>query len=191
MADVTVVVDKGDMKRLTKSLAAYPREAPKVLQRAVNRTTNTARVQAVRDIAGDTKLKQSDIFKRGVSNRPITQTRATNAKPEARINVTGRRIPLSRFKAREVKKGVSYNVGQGRKTIKGAFLRTVGVGQHRGVFVRQGKTAYPISEKFGPSLGYIFAESTNMVKDAVKKANKDLTKNIDTQLKLVLEKKQA
>ena len=67
-----------------------------------------------------------------------------------------KRIPLFDFGARQTKRGVSYNLG-GRKTLAGAFIATMPTG-HEGVFMRKGANRLPIQERFGPSLGHVFAK---------------------------------
>ena len=101
---------------------------------------------------------------------------------------------MSRFKARQTKKGVGYDLGQGKKTIKSAFKVRMASG-HEGVFVRisrrNEKGRQIISEKFGPSLPHVFTGEAKIVKNTVKTAQSLLSKNIDTQIKLVLQRKRA
>ena len=196
--DVEVIIDKADMKRVDNLLKRYPKQIPVAMSRAINKTTDAARVLAVREIAADTKLKKSDIFKKS-GGRPIRQTRARRNRLFAEIIVTGKRIPLSRFRARQTRKGVSYDLGRGRTTIKGAFMKEVfgknpaatskvpGKG-HIGVFRRIGSGRGKMIQLFGPSLLQVFTGTQRIIKHAIEKANKDLPKNINMQIKLMLEK---
>ena len=194
--DVSIKVKKGDMARVKKLLAKYPKKAPVVLSRAINKTTDTVRVKAVREIAQNTKLKKSDIFKKS-GGRPVKQTKANRNRLAAEIQVTGQRIPLSRFKARQTIKGVSYDLGRGRTKIKSAFMQEVfgkggGDGEagagHIAVLMRKGKARHPLRELFGPSILQVFIGSAKIIKKTTKEANKLLPKNINTQIKLMLEK---
>jgi len=184
---IDIKVNKSDMRRLKHVLGEYSRQIPNVLRRAINKTSDSARVQAVREIAADTKLKQKDLFGRGNGRRPIVQTRANNLKLESTIRTTNRRIPLSRFKARQTKKGVSYDLGRGRTIIPGAFMTALKTG-HVGVFARAGTGRLPITEKFGPSIGHVFVGAAGIIDRAVRLANRKLPENINTQLNLVLER---
>lgn len=198
MADVSITVNKRDMRRVDLMLARFPKKGSIVLQRAINKTSDSARVQAVRDLAKNTKLKSKDLFKRGDKRRPVIQSRATNTKHESIIETTSRRIPISRFKARQLKKGVSYDLGRGRTNIKGSFIREFSGGRavdpgdagagHEGVFIRKGDNRFPIKELFGPSILHVFAGASGILKAAIKTARKKLPKEIETQLNLVLEK---
>ncbi len=116
--------------------------------RAVNRSMQTVRTATLRGLAEDTGLAQRDI-------RPsLGLTRATFGQPQARLVVTGRRIPLIAFRARQTLTGVSYRLPGGRGTIAHAFLATMRSG-HRGVFRRRGRARLPIVELRGPSLPQI------------------------------------
>jgi len=214
MADASITVDKKDMRKVDLMLKRFPRKAPMVLQRAINKTSDAARVQSVRAIARNTGLKQKDLFQKGNRRRPLIQSRATNTNLESIIETSKRRIPLSRFKPKQVysrqtkaekesgakrkKAGVSYDLGKGRKTIKDAFIGEVKGGRavtditrgtgHIGVFIRKRESRFPIQELFGPSILHVFAGSTNILKNAIKRAEEKLPKEIDNQLNLVLEK---
>jgi hypothetical protein len=93
------------------------------------------------------------------------------SRPSVKLNVHHLAIPLYRFKAKQVKKGVSVSVTKagGRKVAKGKFVARMKSG-HAGVFERTGPhdpkklhrvkrgrnagkryfAALPIDEKFGP-----------------------------------------
>jgi hypothetical protein len=114
--------------------------------RALNRTADTVLSRANREVSKDLGLKQKD------SRAGFRRERATEAKPEALVIATGKRIPLIDFAARQVRRGVSYRIGvQGRKTLFGAFIATMRSG-HRGVFKRRGRERLPIDERLGPSI---------------------------------------
>lgn len=198
--NVSIQVKKGDMKKVANLMKRWPKEAPVVLSRAINKTADTVRVKAVRKIAKNTKLKASGIFKKS-GGRPIMQTKANRRRLEAEIRVTGKRIPLSLFRARQTKKGVASDTGRGRKLIKSAFIREVfgrnpraedripGAG-HVGVF-RVGEKNGKMIQLFGPSLPHVFTGTENIIDETKREAQKLLPKNINTQIKLVLAKKNA
>ena len=201
--DVSIKVKKGDEARVKRLLAKYPKKAPVVLSRAINKTTDTVRVKAVKEIVQNTKwLKKSAIFKKS-GGRPISQTTANRNRLAAEIQVTGKRIPLIMFDARKTKhRGISYNLGQGRKMIQSAWMMEVKGGKggsniaelergtgHKAVIMRKGKARYKLRELFGPSILQVFTGSAKIIEKTVKEARKLLPKNINTQIKLILEKK--
>jgi hypothetical protein len=190
-AFATIEVDKKQLRRVQSLLKNVPNKIPAILSRAVNKTANAARVQAVREIARDTKLKQSFIYKRGVKDRPITMKNATYKTLEAVISISQKRMPLSRFNAKQTKKGVSYNLGRGRTIAKGAFLRKVhgkagkaygmrmGWEGHDAVMKRGSRGLYGLR---GPSLGHVSTSAAGILRRAVSLANEKLPKEINTQI---------
>lgn len=191
----TVEVNKKQLRRVAALLKNVPAKIPAILSRAVNKTANAARVQAVRAIAKDTKLKQSYIYKRGVRDRPITMKNATYKNLEAVISISQKRMPLSRFNAKQTKKGVSYNLGRGRTIAEGSFLRRVygkagaaygrrmGWEGHMAVMKRGKRGLYELR---GPSLGYVSTSAAGILRRAVSLANEKLPTEINTQIQVEL-----
>ena len=73
----------------------------------------------------------------------------------AQLAASLKRIPLIRWNARQVGRGVSYRLKGGRGRHPNAFIAAMRSG-HRGVFVRGTTRGLPIKELFGPSLGHVF-----------------------------------
>lgn len=142
---------------------AYPSKAQKVIVRALNRGIVAARTQIVRDVARDSGLKS------GAVKNAISERKATLGSPKARLGAGLARIPLIQFGARgpEPSRGrgrVTYRIGTApRRGGEGFFIATMKSG-HRGVFKRAGRPSKSdpkreaITEKFGPSLGRVFAK---------------------------------
>ena len=142
---------KIDAVRIADQIAALGNEAPRAIVRALNRTIASVRTLVIREIADDTGLANKDI-------RPsIGVTNATFSRPAARLVVTGRRIPLIAFDARQTLRGVTYIGRRGRGEIRGAFIATMASG-HRGVFKRRGVARLPIDELKGPSLPFVMTK---------------------------------
>jgi len=133
---------------LRARLETLGRQAPVAIARAVNRTLSTVQTATVRALATNTNLAQKDVRK------ALSITRARPGNPEGVLRVTGRRIPLLAFGARQTRGGVTYRLGQGRGLAPSAFLATMRSG-HRGVFKRKGSPRLPITELFGPSLPHV------------------------------------
>jgi hypothetical protein len=129
-------------------LHALGRLGPVVAMRATNDALGAARTDVRRGLAADSGLTQA------VVRQSMSEVRATVSRPEARLTVTGRRIPLIDFRARQTRTGVSYRLPGGRNTVPGGFIQTMRSG-HRGVFKRRGRPRLPIDELFGPSLPHI------------------------------------
>lgn len=150
-------------------------EAPKAVQRALNKTAITARAQAARSIRDAGYGLKVGTIKGAFSIR-----RATQADFKAILTATGKPIPLINYSARQTARGVTVSVKNGRKLIAHAFIATMSSG-HEGVFIRvdnrhkrvirNGKVYYsglPIKELFGPSVPSAFANAA--VQDALKTA---------------------
>jgi len=205
-----IVINKKQLAEITELLAEVPRGVPKVLTRAINKVGVAARTHIIRRIVARLNLKTRD-----VRNRNVFLYKANYANLMARINISGRRIPLMRWGARQLKRGVSYAIRKGqRKRLEGAFIQQMTSG-HRGVFMRSGefqrskiaarKTSkrlgrrkgkgfmvrprLPIAERYGPSVPEAaknIRELSQRVLD--EKIATDLAGEVETQVGLVLER---
>jgi len=178
---VEIKVDDVKLRKVERMLRGFPKAVPKVMSRGINRTITSAKTETARKIAAEISLKVSDVKK------TIYIKKASYSRWLAQLGISGSRIPLKMFKARQTKKGVSYKIGAKRKFIKSAFFATMSSG-HIGVFKRLGKFRLPIAELFGPSLGIVFEESGTIANDVTGSAYKMLGKNIDDQVQLVLKR---
>lgn len=149
-------------------LREFPDKVNRATVRALNRGIASARTVMVREMAADTGMKQKDI------RDALRMREASYSDPRVVLAATLKRIPLSRFNARQTSSGVSYRLKSGRGKLEGAFLATTrrqadgSGGEHRGVFkrvipsVRKSVTGWsknlPIKERYGPSLGQVFAK---------------------------------
>lgn len=185
---VEVKYDKAQLERVRRLLREVPNQMSTVMSRGINRTARSAIVEIARRIAAKAKIKQTAI-KKG-----ITLHKATRRIWQATLDLTKKRIPLIVFKARQTKKGISYQIEKagGRKRIPSAFIQTMPSG-HKGVFRRHMPTTkrLPIIEPLGPSIGSLFEGAAGIAKDVQKSTAKKLEKNIDAQIKYILEKRRA
>jgi len=177
MIDVTF--SKQDMRKLQQILLAVPKEMPKVMSRSLNKTATTVRAKSAREMSKPSGLGIA------VIKKAIEFEKATYKKWVARLDVFGKKIPLIHFKARRQGTGVAYNIGQ--KFVHGGFIQTMPTG-HKGVFKRKSEKRYPFRELHGPALGQLLEDSLAMLRKATDGAGALLEKNIDTQVKLILEK---
>ena len=138
-------------------LGEMPGRSKRAMVRAMNRALASGRTAMVREIAGDTGLKQADV------RNAVPIREASLARPEGQFGAGLKRIPLIQFAARGPEpsrgrgRGVSYrNPGGGRSRDEHAFIATIN--GRRGVFKRKGKGRVPVRQEFGPSLGHVFAK---------------------------------
>lgn len=154
-----IKIDLEGLADLRKEFRDKPHILRGAIRRAVNRTGVTARQRiatAVRRDLGN-KIKLGEL-----KQRNITLRRAVGNQLGATITTKGGRIPLRRFAARATKKGVTYDLGQGRRTAVGAFMATTTRtwrgdthSGHDGVYARVGKARLPIRELVGPSAPHV------------------------------------
>lgn len=139
-----------DLSRFQIELRYLGAQAPLAAARALNRSGSSVQTAAVRAVAGDLKIAQKDV-------RPAMRLeRATARSLVARLVVTGKRIALYAFRARQTRQGVTYDLGRGRRVALGAFIARMGTG-HVGVFRRRTAKRLPLSrELMGPSLPHVF-----------------------------------
>lgn len=203
---VEVKPSEKDMRRLKRFAEQFPRQLPRVVSGAINLTARAAKTQAIREIAKKGGLKLKDVRKR------TKMTPATFKRWAASIYFIKKRLGLSSFKARQTQKGVSYDLGQGQKTIKGAFLAEMDSG-HMGVFIRKNrgdvntgqwdngkkknvkwsnipkKYKLPIRELFGLSVWYIYDEVEQLSRRVMVEAQAKLHKNIQSKIDWILSRR--
>lgn len=193
MPDVVIKVDENKLRSVQKLLRDVPKAFPKVVSRSINKSALHARAESVRKLSKIINLKLKRIRK------DIHVSKATYSRWRADVQVRGWRIPLKEFATSRIiptgnrfnrpKSGLSYKIEKGgvKKTLPHAFYAKMSSG-HIGLFERKGKSRLPISEKFGPSIGGIFANAKDMVNAVTIDAYKDLENNLDTQVELILKK---
>ena len=139
MADaLEIKFDEKELDEIRKMLRGIPNAMPKVISRGINRTTTSTRAEIARRIAAEVKIIQSAV-KKG-----IKVLKATQARWRADLDLLTKRIPLIKFGARPLKKGVSYRISKsgGQKKITDParpFKQTMKSG-HVGIF-RNGPAA--------------------------------------------------
>jgi len=181
--DIEVLVDERKLKGIERMLAGIPRALPKVVTRALNKTATGARAETVREIAAQVIIKQAEI------RRNIVLKRASWRYWVASLRIKGRRIPLIAFRARQTKRGATYQIARtgGRKKLPHAFLATMPSG-HKMVAKRKGMARLPIRELRGPSVVGVFEGTRGLAARLLGKANRRLAVEINRQIAVLLEK---
>lgn len=140
------------------NFSTMPDRLRKATVRSLNRAIVSGQAVVARAVATDMGLKV------GVVKASFTLSNATDTQPEASVRATDfKRVPLIQFNVKDsgsrltkaLGGGVSYTVGNVRKSIPNAFIAVMKSG-HRGVFVRINKKRLPIRELYGPSIGKVF-----------------------------------
>jgi hypothetical protein len=183
-----VAVDEAKLKELQDLCRGQAELVPKILARAVNKVGVAARTEIVREVASQVNVKIGEL-----KARRVTLSKAYGENPEARIRISGRRIPLQDFGARQTKKGVSYAIRKGgRKVFARSFQATMASG-HVGVFTRAKAESkaprLPIFEKAGPSIGEVVSGIESLAQDVFdRRVADDLAAEIDNQVGLMVRK---
>lgn len=167
---------KLNISDLEQAVAYLKAKYPAGIGRALRRAAKAASTSMARSVAKDL----------GIAIRSVgseIQVREAPTGDAIFVSVTGLRLPLIAFKARGPEpsrgkgKGVSYKLGtEGRSRVPNAFITRVGVGGHRGVFVRVGDSKrksvgawgknLPIKELFGPSLPHVANKHMPEIREA-------------------------
>jgi len=151
-----------EQERILRSLLRdVPNGFPKVMARILNGVGRKVRTLTLRTVAKGMGIKRADIDVRKGRHR-YGGVRLVEAKPgedRAVVRITGLRIPLYRFGAKQLSRGVRYRQKSLMKGfVKSAFITggvagdTGGAGTemsgHRGVFIRVGPKRYPTKGRY-------------------------------------------
>lgn len=182
-------------RQIERLIDRYTGRFPQAIARALNRAGTSTRAVMARAISKDTALPVTAVKDK------LRLEKATATKHVVRITVSGKRIPLIAFRARDTRsasgrgrsrgRGVTYNLGPGgggRGRIPNAFITTVrragdagGMHSgHEGVFVRVGSRRLPIKQRYGPSLPRVFEKVTP---EGLAAGEASLIKNLQSELR--------
>lgn len=200
MISVNITIPEARLAEINTLLDGVKNGSQQVISRAINKVGTAARTQIVRRIVEEVNLKAGEVRDRNVSLHKASYRDLT-----ARIFITGRRIPLLRWGARQTRKGVSYAIHRGQRTLApGLFMESHGTpvvmpSGHRGVFARMGpyvrmtrgryagKMRQQIFEKAGPSVPAVMEGIADLSADTLDaQLAEKLENEIDTQIGLVL-----
>jgi len=144
---VSIKFNQAQLSRIKRDFANAPALMRTAGKLAVNRTLNTTRTKVSSEIRRDLPIKKRELESR---NLRIT-LKPTKTHPSGKISVSGGRIPLLAFgakqgprserhpDARPGKRGTSWRTKKGgaRQREQSAFIQTMQSG-HVGVFQREG-----------------------------------------------------
>jgi len=127
-----------DVVALNREIEEFPKLIPRVMKRAINRTTRHVRSQMVKRAARAMKIKQK-----------ILKSRAWQTKAKkhmfGRVRAGAVGWPLILLKPRLTRKGVSVRLEGKRQVLERGFIATMPSG-HEGVYERVGRPRLPIRE---------------------------------------------
>lgn len=110
-------IDVKGLQRFENLLGALGADAPKAVNRALNRTGDMARTQVIRTLAKQTSLPQKTIRK------AVKVKRSTWSDLTYTLSAAGGDVSLKFFKPRETRKGVSAVVRGRRRLHERAFMK--------------------------------------------------------------------
>jgi len=210
---IEITYDEGKLDNIRRMLAEIPRALPTIMPRAINRTAVSTRAELISRLyerlnLTKTRIRQYTLIKK-----------AGRQKWSASVYFSRQKVKLIYFGARALKgKGVSYAIERGgaRKKIieppRSAFIQTMPKSGHVGVFKRkyeyqkkrtgvrgglkdrlQNRIARNriIYELKGPSIGGAFEGASVLVTQAHWYGSTLLEKNIDAQVRYILNKWRA
>ena len=188
---LTIAFDKKKVDELAKVLAGTKKKVSREMKIAVNATAKKTKTEVSKQIRAELAVKAK------VVKETISVTKATDSLAGAVVMVKQtKRIPLRDFGARQTKKGVSYKISKkgGRKFVAGAFQGprpgAMKASWRGRVFKRIGKERLPITQLWGPSPWGAMVKK-KMKPIAVRKANKELEKQIERRIRFNVLKKQG
>ena len=183
MTYIRTTINKTQERALKRTLAAYPNKHKMVERRAVNQVGGRERTLVVSTTRTLVNIKSSSLKK---SN--VVLTKASGNRIGAHLAITGGRIPLIEFSARQVNKGASYQITktEPRKMAPSAFIQTMRSG-HIGVFKRQGDSRTPLTELRGASIPQILQNELKFRKDVQEnRVANDLQNELKKQADLII-----
>lgn len=199
-AEVSLDVEVNDaqLSDIRRMLGDLSSNAPAVMRRSINKTLTNTKTFSSKKIRENFKVKASRVkedFKKSQN--------ATNQTLWGVLRCKGTRISLMQFGARQVKKGVTYQIRKrgGRKTIPGGFVAT-GKNANQLVFVRTNRTGgivnpfvrygrlphryrFPIRAPLGPSIPTMMEHS---LRDIQTYGGERLQVNIGAEVSYALQK---
>lgn len=166
-AAVDIKIDGLDA--LTKEFFRLPTANRKAMRRAVSRTVTTG----VKNISQFIR-KESPLKARTVKKRVIPEKHITGQFPFGEITISGSRLPLFEFQARQTRRGVTYKTRKsgGRLLLRSGVIKPTAA---RGKQVlRRGSdpdtksglvARYPFLIRFGPSAAEIIGDEVLKIEE--------------------------
>ncbi len=198
MAGANIQLNPRQVRELERILGRNSVGFARAKGTAIKRTLTTVRTRTVRAITSEIAIKQKAIYERNNRRKPIVEKLERHgvggAVSGARIEITGRRIPLGRFSPKQhwrkgktqgrVRSAVSYKIEKNgkRKRVKEDLFLVEFASGFKGIMEREGRDRLPLKMKFGPSIPQVAEDSPAMRKLINIDAGAALEKNMGSQI---------
>lgn len=183
MTNFKITIDSGDIGRLARKLEGLKKGlSGQVIARGLERTAQQAKT------AASTQIREVYNIKKGALDRRfqvIVNKKAGMAMLRARSLKTSR-IPLIRFDAKRLVKGVSFEMTRGKRvTLKHAFIAKMNSG-HTGIYQRE-MGSRKIKEVVGIDVPQMFG-GAKVMPVVAKRIEQQLEKNIVHELTFAIQR---
>jgi len=193
MTELYVQLDPAQLAAYQRDLAGVKGGIDGACRRAINRTATTLRARLVRAIAEQIMVPPGEL-----RSRNVRLLQANYSQLEARITISGGRIPLILFGARPGRMspamqrrlaGTSYQIATagGRRTAEGAFTAELRAGARAGVYRRIGTGRFPVRQLRGPSVPHVALDVLEEAAGEIQEtAENELERNLSEQVGILL-----
>lgn len=163
------------LERLARTVSATI--IPDSISRALNRATTATRTEASKAIRGTYNVPAAEI------RSTFRIRRASRQRLESTVVSSGARLPLSRFGARQTRRGVTVNVRRstGRKRLDRGFFGRGALPSSR-IFRRVGRARLPVEQLFGPAVPQMLRVS-GVREQVLRRANEVYTRTLQHELR--------
>jgi len=176
---IGVTISQASVEAVKKALGDLSHRYPREIATAINATAKQVRIQASRKLKTGMNLP-SKLLKKAIYSK--------SANPESLRAVIGlyrgHPFPLKYFKAKQIKRGVTYKINptlKGKSVLRDAFI----VRQYGGnVYLRSGTARGPLIKQHGPAPGEAF-ERLGIAALAVAVATEELPKQINRRIRFL------
>lgn len=178
---IILTINQSQINSLKQALVGTARKLEREVKTAVNAVAKKVALEAARDLSKEMPLKI------GTLKKIVKQkAKATNERPRAVIGIgKGYPVPLKYFKAKQIKRGVTYKLSKkakGKSVLRDAFIvKRYG----NNVYKRAGTGRGPLQQQYGPSPGEYF-EGLRIVERSIERARDELVKQMDRRIRFVL-----
>lgn len=173
------------IQRARQMLVGFENQLGKVMARAVNRATENARSNVVREVRDHYNVKAGDIRK------SMKISRAKAGRPVAVLSSTGSALPTMAFQVRpgtvngKRRTPIRVSIKKGESTLmERSFIARVN--GRIGVYERIGKKRMPIRQLYGPSIPQMVGNE-RIVESVAESAREMLDSRLDHEINRILD----
>jgi len=177
---IGITINQASVEAVKKALGDLSRRYTREIATAINATAKQVRIQASRALKTEMNLP-SKLLKKAL----YTKSTASPDSLRAVIGLyRGHPFPLKYFKAKQIKRGVTYKINpklKGKSVLRDAFI----INQYGGnVYMRSGTARGPLIKQHGPAPGDAF-EKLGIAAMALAVATEELPKQINRRIRFL------